>query len=275
MKKVCFIIFAMLLFSTYMACPNCNISYADEDKTKTSSLFSEPMMAIIIDDFGGYERNGVEEIVNIPAPLTCAVIPFADNTKTDAELASSKGHEVILHMPMESHVKLPDEWYGATYIKNNDDPETVRKKLDDCLAQVPMAKGVNIHIGSGVCRNKELMTTIISHLKSKNKYFCDSRTHIETVGEQASIACGQPYLARDVFLEPHGMGGYANACKFLIDGAKIAKEKGYSIAIGHVGREGGVSTAKAIADSLDEISKMGVKIVPLSKIYEVLEGTHV
>lgn len=275
MKRLFVLLMAMFALLMPFKSYSVQMAYAQEDNQKTASLFNEPMMAIIIDDFGGFDRSGVEEMVNISAPLTCAVIPFADNTASDAQLAESKGHEVILHMPMESHVKLPDEWYGATYIRNYDAPEIVIKKLDDCLAQVPMAKGVNIHIGSGVCRNKELMTTIISHLKSQNKYFCDSRTHIETVGEQASVACGQPYLGRDVFLEPHGMGGYANACKFLLDGAKIAKEKGFSIAIGHVGREGGVTTAKAIADCLDEISKMGVKIVPLSTINEVLQGTHV
>lgn len=277
MKKTSIILTIVLSFVILFgfSCPNCKKASAENDSNQTANLFSEPMMAIIIDDFGGFDRSGVEEMLNINVPLTCAVIPFVDNTKADSELAVSKGHEVILHMPMESHVRLPEDWYGPTYIANYDSVSTASEKLDQCLAEVPMAKGVNIHIGSGVCRNKELMTGIISHLKDKNKYFCDSRTHIETACEEACIACGQTYLGRDVFLEPHGMGGYANACRFLREGAQIALQKGYSVAIGHVGREGGVATAKAISDTLDEIQKMGVKIVPLSTINEVLQGTHV
>ena len=227
---------------------------------------SGPKMAIIIDDFGGYERGGVEEMLNIDAKLTCAVIPFVDNTRADAEACVKAGHEVILHMPMESHVNLPKEWYGPVYISNSDSGEVACQKLDTCLENVREAKGVNIHIGSGVSRNQALMTSIISHLRDKNMFFCDSRTILDTKCQQASLASGVGYLGRDVFLEPHGEKSYASACKYLLKGAEIAKEKGYSIAIGHVGREGGADTARAIANTLNNIREMGVSIVPLSEI---------
>ena len=245
------------------------------DGAETAKLFKTPVMAIIIDDFGGFDRSGVDEMLAIKAPLTCAVIPFVDYSKQDAARAKQMGHEVIVHMPMESHVRLPREWYGATFIGNGDSCETASDKLDAAFEELPMAEGVNIHIGSGVCRNKELMTGIIDHLKSAGKFFCDSRTHIETKCQEACAECGMAYLGRDVFLEPHGQGGYANACRFLCEGAQIALDKGYAIAIGHVGREGGVPTAKAIADTIGEIEKMGIKIVPLSQIYETLSGTQI
>ena len=245
------------------------------DGAETAKLFKTPVMAIIIDDFGGFDRSGVDEMLAIKAPLTCAVIPFVDYSKQDAARAKQMGHEVIVHMPMESHVRLPREWYGATFIGNGDSCETASAKLDAAFEELPMAEGANIHIGSGVCRNKELMTGIIDHLKSAGKFFCDSRTHIETKCQEACAECGMAYLGRDVFLEPHGQGGYANACRFLCEGAQIALDKGYAIAIGHVGREGGVPTAKAIADTIGEIEKMGIKIVPLSQIYETLNGTQI
>lgn len=247
---------------------------ATGDGAETAKLFKTPVMAIIIDDFGGFDRSGVDEMLAIKAPLTCAVIPFVDYSKQDAARAKQRGHEVIVHMPMESHVRLPREWYGATFIGNGDSCETASAKLDAAFEELPMAEGANIHIGSGVCRNKELMTGVIGHLKSAGKFFCDSRTHIETKCQEACAECGVAYLGRDVFLEPHGQGGYANACRFLREGAQIALDKGYAIAIGHVGREGGVPTAKAIADTIGEIEKMGIKIVPLSQIYETLSGTH-
>lgn len=268
-----FAVVCLCFCSFCLSCANSNASFVQAQNTKNQ--FAEPMMAIIIDDFGGYERDGVEAMLQIDAPLTCAVIPFVDNTKQDSERASESGHEVILHMPMESHVRLPESWYGPIYIKNSDGKAEVTQKLDECIKEVPMAKGVNIHIGSGVSQNKELMENIITHLKSKNMYFCDSRTHLRTQGEQAAHASGQAYLGRDVFLEPHGEKSYNSAVKYLLEGAKIALEKGYSVAIGHVGREGGEQTAKAIADTLPKIKEMGVKIVPLSKINDILQGTKV
>ena len=38
-------------------------------------------------------------MLSLPIPLTVAVMPFLPSTKEDA--AHKKGHEVIIHMPME------------------------------------------------------------------------------------------------------------------------------------------------------------------------------
>ena len=38
----------------------------------------KPMMAIVIDDFGGYDRSGVKNMLSIDAPLTCAIMPNLD-----------------------------------------------------------------------------------------------------------------------------------------------------------------------------------------------------
>ena len=57
-------------------------------------------------------------------------------------------------------------------------------------------------------------------------------------------------------------------CTARIRGEQKAISNGTSIVIGHVGAEGGEQTAKAIKDTIPEIEKMGVKIVPLSEIYE-------
>ena len=265
MKTKIGLIFAFFALFSVFLCPNCKKQVYAEEETK------QPVMAIVIDDFGGYERDGVSEMLEIDAPLTCAVIPFVEHTKEDSEQASANGHEVILHMPMESHVRLPESWYGPVYVKNYDSIETACEKIDKCLAELPMAKGANIHIGSGVCRNKDLMAGIIGHLKEKDIYFCDSRTHPDTKCEIAAKMCHAPYLYRDVFLEPHGMKSYQTAVRFLKEGAMLAKEKGYSVAIGHVGKEGGHQTAMAIKNTLAEIEAMGVKIVPLSTISQMVE----
>ena len=262
--KICLIFAFFALFSGFL-CPNCKKQAFALDETK------QPVMAIVIDDFGGYERDGVNEMLALDVPLTCAVIPFVENTKTDSERAIAHGHEVILHMPMESHVRLPESWYGPVCIKNYDSAQVAKEKIDRCLKELPMAKGANIHIGSGVCRNKELMAEIIAHLKEKGLYFCDSRTHPDTKCKEAAIMSHAGYLYRDVFLEPHGMKSYQTAVRFLKEGAMLAKEKGYSVAIGHVGKEGGHQTAMAIKNTLAEIEAMGVKIVPLSTISQMVE----
>ena len=80
-------------------------TYASEVGNATEPI-TKPKLAIVIDDFGE-DRRGVEEMLNINAKLTIAVMPADDFSTEDAEKAHAKGHEVILHMPMENETYAP------------------------------------------------------------------------------------------------------------------------------------------------------------------------
>lgn len=268
MKKILNLMLILCFAICFFSCPNCKTkSMANTIKATPS----KPKMAIVIDDFGSFDQSGVETLSKCPEKLTCAVLPNVDNTVANAKQFESFGHEIILHMPMQSHVNLPEDWYGPVYIKNHDTPETACNKLDECLKEFPNVKGFNIHIGSGVSRNKELMTAIYNHAKSLGLYFLDSRTIETKATEEACKETDSVYLGRDVFLEADKNRSYSGVCFRLLEAAEIAKQKGTAIAIGHVGAEGGENTAKAILDTLPKIKEMGVEIVPLSEIYEDLK----
>lgn len=275
MKKfLCFIIFSFLILSA-LVYPSCkNKANANAISKFTNETHHTSKMAIVIDDFGSYDQSGVDTISKCTEKLTCAVLPNTDFTESNAKQLEALGHEVILHMPMASHVNLPEDWYGPVYIKNTDSPETACQKLDDCLKQFPNAKGFNIHIGSGVSRNKTLMTAIYNHARHLGLYFLDSRTIETTATEDACAETGSVYLGRDVFLEANKNRSYQGVCYRLIESAKKALEQGYSIAIGHVGAEGGENTAKAIIDTLPKIKEMGVEIVPLSEVYKLAKANN-
>ena len=245
-----------------------------EIKTNTTAAKKTPKLCIVIDDFGSYEQAGVETILSIKDPITCAVLPNVDNTQNNINSLLKTNHEIILHMPMQSHVNLPENWYGPVYIKNTDTPEAVENKINECLKNFPKVKGFNIHIGSGVSQNKTLMTAIYNFAKNNGLYFLDSRT-IET--KATELACSNThsiYLGRDVFLEPNKNRSYQGVCQRLYEGAQIANEKGFAIVIGHVGAEGGENTAKAIKDTLPKIKEMGVEIVSLESIYNLLKTNN-
>ena len=241
------------------------------EKENSNKFVETPLLAIVIDDFGGYDRSGVKSMLSVDAPLTCAIMPNLDYSTEDMENAVKANKEVILHMPMQSHVNLPESWYGPVYIYNNDTPKEAIAKLENCLKSIPYAKGFNIHIGSGVSQNSILMKAIIDYAKANNLFFLDSRTHMGTICENVAAKEGFIYLGRDEFLEPDHNKSYDNVKKHLLIGRDLALEKGYAIVIGHVGAHGGENTVRAIKDSLKEIKDSGVEIVPLSKIYEKIE----
>ena len=244
------------------------IPFSKTRENHTNAIF-QPRLSIVIDDFGSFDESGVETMLSIKEPLTCAVIPLVDNTSSHLEKLSKTNHEIILHMPMEAHVNLPKDWYGPTYISVHDSQETINSKFEKCLKDFPSVKGFNTHIGSGVSQNKETMKKIYNFAKQNNLYFLDSRTIETNSVTQASIETNSVYLGRDEFLEADKNKSYSNAKFRLLEGARKAIQTGSSIVIGHVGAEGGEQTAKAILDTLPEIKKMGVEIVPLSTLYEI------
>jgi len=211
-------------------------------------------------------------MLSIEAPLTCAIMPNLDNSIDDMENAKRSNKEIILHMPMESHVILPSDWYGPVYIQNSDSPSDATKKLDECLKSLPEAIGFNIHIGSGVCQNKTLMKAILGFAKEHNLLFLDSRTHLNTICEEVAKEQNIIYMGRDEFLEPDHNKSYAGVKQHIQNGINTAKDKGYSIVIGHVGAHGGENTANAIKDMIKEIKDQGVQLVTLKELYNYLSN---
>lgn len=269
MRRKIFKIFSIfsLIFISFCGFFNTKIS-----SSARCSSATKPIMSIVIDDFGSYDQSGVAALLECKEPLTCAVIPFVDNSKENAELARQKGHEVILHMPMQAHVNLPESWYGPVYISNSDSVEAISEKLTKCRAELGEIAGFNSHIGSGVSQNKEKMRAIYEYAKANKLFFLDSRTIVSGRAEEACREADYVYLGRDVFLEADKNRSYEGVKMRLLEGAEIAKQKGRAIVIGHVGAEGGENTARAILDTVDTVKKMGVEIVPLSVLYKDLCG---
>ena len=280
MKKVKIIlipIFLVVSFTLFLLPQHsqCFVFAKTEENTTEVAESQKPMLAIVIDDFGSFDRSGVKTMLSIEAPLTCAIMPNLDYSTEDMENALKSGKEIILHMPMQSHVNLPADWYGPIYIYNTDTPVEATNKLEKCLETMPEAKGFNIHIGSGVSQNITLMKAITNYAKAHNLYFLDSRTHMGTVGEEVAKTEGSTYLGRDEFLEPNHDKSYSGVKKHLLVGRDLALEKGHAIVIGHVGSHGGENTAKAIKDTIKEIKDSGVEVVFLSDLYKKISRTPV
>lgn len=110
----------------------------------TQAKINKPRLAIIIDDFGK-NRSGVKEMMDIDLPLTIAIMPFLEYSTQDANTAHEKGHEVILHLPMQSQEVDIASWLGPKPIKVDLKEDEIRKIVIDSMDAVPHAVGMNIH----------------------------------------------------------------------------------------------------------------------------------
>lgn len=237
---------------------------------KAVDLNHQPVIAIVIDDFG-QDRGGVKEMLALPLPLTCAVMPNMEYTLADAQAAFASGKEVIVHMPMQAHPGDPMSWYGPEPILLRHSYEEARAIAERAVKAVPHAIGMNIHIGSESSEKDTIVSGVMEVCKDADFYFLDSLTSQKSVCERVAGECEVPFLVRHVFLE-NGNRAKSHVVKKLKEAVKIAQSRGSCVVIGHVGPEGGKNTAAAIAELIPYFEQQGVQIVPASQLLELDEN---
>ncbi|RCX18757.1 hypothetical protein DFR58_10426 [Anaerobacterium chartisolvens] len=219
-------------------------------------------LAIIIDDFGS-SRGGVEEMMSIDRHLTFAVMPFCEHSQEDATAANKKGYEVIVHLPMEPN-QGKRSWLGPHPILAGMNGDDVAKIVRDAFDDVPFAVGANIHMGSKASSDEDIVSAVLDIIKEKDLYFVDSRTANQPISKKIADTKGVRCYERDVFIDGQQPKSFVK--ERLNQAADKAAKKGYAVAIGHVGVEGGKVTAAAISEMLPEFDRRGIELVYVSEL---------
>lgn len=227
--------------------------FADDGST-------EPRIAIIIDDLG-YELAAGRRAVGLPGPVACAVLPATPRGRALAELAASRGKEVLLHLPLE-----------AQNAAHRRDPGDLRLDMSRrqfaaafaaSLESVPHAAGVNSHRGSLLTRHPGHMGWLMEEINARGGlFFVDSYTTKHSIALESAGEAGVPALRRDVFLDSdRGAAAIARAFERL---KQRALRQGAAVGIGHPYPE----TLDFLELALPRLGAEGFTLVPLRSLVE-------
>jgi len=231
------------------------------DKQKVSKetikqKFTQPVLAIIIDDVGIGHMNAFKTALTIPYPITFAILPFRQHTKECAELAKGRGFEIILHMPMEPY-GYPKKDPGPGAIFEKDNKKLIEEKLEAAFDAVKYAKGLNNHMGSKITALRYSSRVFLNYLKENNYFFIDSRTSKNTIALIEARKMSVPALKRNVFIDNSRKA--KDIERQLNLAVQDAKRDGFAVAIGHNYPET-IDELKKLMPSLDkEINFIFVK----------------
>ncbi len=214
-----------------------------------------PRIAMIIDDVG-LNKGRVKALVKLPEILTLSFLPYATDLDKSANLTRTKGHEVMLHLPMEPLGATADPGPDALLEKLSLDE--IRGATLKNLNQFSGYVGVNNHMGSKFTSYEEGMAVVMDVLLEKGLLFLDSRTTPTSKGYKLAKERGMPTATRDVFIDNEI--DEAAILKQLKTVEAIASEKGIAIAIGHPHKE----TIAALNKWMPEAVKRGFHFIPLS-----------
>jgi polysaccharide deacetylase 2 family uncharacterized protein YibQ len=223
-----------------------------------AKVTKRPRLAVIIDDFGYSMNETINGFIALNQPYTAAVIPGRAYSKPVDERLRSRGIQTLIHMPMVTVTNTTSE---PDYALSEDlsDGE-IQRRLRKARKEVPNALGMNNHQGSGGTQSRKVMMGVTGFLSEQNMFFLDSRTIAASVAEKVSREQNVPTNSRDVFLDE--VDDPEAIADELFRLARIAKERGEAIGIGHC-RPNTLLTMKKYLPALAEA---GFDLVPVSKL---------
>ena len=218
-----------------------------------------PLISIIIDDLG-YRHQQDTRAVNLPGPVICAIMPHSPLAERLAQRAHRQGKEIILHLPMEPDLSHHGLGPGALTMAMH--KEEFLETLRDNIKTVPLAIGINNHMGSRLTRHQLPMQWLMGELKKQGYAYIDSKTSKKSVATDVALENQVPFLARDVFLDNLRTPSYIQ--QQLQRLTAIAEKKGHAIAIGHPHPE----TLDALETYIQNSHHQGLRLVSLKEMIE-------
>ena len=225
-------------------------------------LNTRPLVAIVIDDVG-LDRPRSKRAWELPGPLTMSFLPYAKDLRDQARAARGRGHELMLHLPMEPTGRN-DPGPGALLVSMTDNE--IRQRTATALDSFEGFAGVNNHMGSRFTAFRPGMETVLRQLKPRGLMFLDSRTTKDSVGDQTAQELGVPGIVRHVFLDDDESIDAVR--RKLADAEAVARRQGFVVAIGHPHE----ATLQALAEWLPTVQGKGLALAPATAVLRKRNG---
>lgn len=222
-------------------------------KDTNSSKTKQARLAIIIDDMANISQVKALQALNLK--VNPSFFP-SDKNHIDTPKLALKFDFYMVHLPLAAINYAKPE---LDTLNPNDSQERIFKKIKQIKKDFKDLKFINNHTGSLFTSNEEAMKKLYKAFEKEGLIFVDSKTIASSKASKVAKALGQIYIQRDVFLDNQDDVAYIK--KQLIDAVKLAKKKGFAIAIGHPRK----NTFKALEQSKDLLES--VELVYLSEIY--------
>ncbi|MBT7892841.1 MAG: divergent polysaccharide deacetylase family protein, partial [Deltaproteobacteria bacterium] len=230
----------------------------DRPEEKLPVPVGSAKLVIVIDDLG-YQMDVFSNLVKLDYEITYSILPQLAYSQDTAEIATQAGRMVMLHLPMQpKDQSLFNPGPGALLIQ--DSSAQINAKMVLNLSTVPYALGVNNHMGSAYTQYAEGLDTMMRVLNENELFFLDSKTAPGDTAKRAAKKHSVTYLSRDIFLDNDKEEALIQ--KQLFKAVRLARKRGWAIAIGHPYP----TTYAVLAKYLPELEAQSVVVTKLADL---------
>lgn len=213
-------------------------------------------IVLILDDVG-HENQPVDAASRIAAAINFAILPGTPRGEESARLLTSRGYELLCHLPMEP-VGYPEVSPGEGAVLTSMNADEIRTATQAAFASVPGARGVNNHMGSKATADRRVMEDVLRALP-EGAYFVDSRTSAHSIGMDVARELSIKSVTRDVFLDVDPSEGAVR--KQLAELERMASTNGRAVGIGHMYPV----TIRVLQDEIPRLQKKGIRFLRVSE----------
>ncbi len=223
---------------------------------------AKPQLAIIIDDIGTFAQY--QALTKIKYKITPSLFPKSKTNPQTPKIARVAPFFMV-HLPLEAlnFYQAEHEWLFV-----GDSQAKIEQRIQTIKQDFPTLTYLNNHTGSKFTQNLDSMRLLLEILAKYKISFLDSKTAPNTKTkafytthfQEKLNPCQGDFLERDVFLDNEL--NIPKITQNLIQAVKIAKTKGYAIAIGHPHNEILLGNKNA----KDYRAKNGVELADINEI---------
>lgn len=238
---------------------NTGIGTADGALRLTQDVSAKEAKLVFVIDDAGHNLTQLEPFLQLPFPVTVAVLPALEYSVQAAEKTRRAGKEVLLHQPMQAKdLKINPGPAAITPKMSADEIASLVKKN---VASLGGVKGINNHEGSLITENAVQLGAVFDVCKEQNLFFLDSRTTSQTVARKVASSRSMRIWERSVFLDNSSEKEDIVAAVRL--GMDIATKNGIAIMIGHAWSD---NLAAILLELYPEMLLQGYKITAISDL---------
>ena len=168
--------------------------------TEGSYKKKKPQLAIVVDDFGYFKGDLLDDFCKIKQPITFAILPDETHSKTAMLKANETNHETLIHIPMEP-MSYPRNNPGKNAIYVHLSKKEIIKRMEGYIKKLPLCIGANNHMGSLVTTDEDIMKIVLEVLKRHEMFFVDSRTTSSSVAYSTAQRMMIPSFENNFFLD--------------------------------------------------------------------------
>jgi polysaccharide deacetylase 2 family uncharacterized protein YibQ len=207
-----------------------------------------PKLVIIIDDV--HTRAQIDAVTSLPWRITPSIFPPYSLSRHSNDLAKGLSHYMI-HLPMESGSAQFNR--QTKTLMRSFSSSRIKARAKELRRLFPDAVYVNNHTGSTFTQDYKAMKALYDALKAEGFVFVDSFTIASSKVKRIAHEEGDAYVRRDIFIDNRQEIGYIH--DQLEKAVRIARKKGYAIAIGHPHKTtiAALKSAKPILKDVDVV----------------------